>query len=43
MKGSEVYCILSFRVPTTSVGARVEREREQRGARGQRGVKHIVY
>ena len=26
MKGSEAYCILGFRVPTTSVGARGEGE-----------------
>ena len=30
MKGSEAYCILGFRVPTTSVG---------QGMRGQKGVK----
>ena len=29
MKGSEAYCIVGFRVPTTSLGARGE------GAKGQ--------
>ena len=33
MKGSEAYCILGFRVPTTSVGARDE------GAKGSEGSK----
>ena len=33
MKGSEAYCILGFRVPTTFVGARDE------GAKGSEGGK----
>ena len=38
MKGSKAYCILGFRVPTTSVGARGE---GRRGAKRQRGVKGV--
>ena len=33
-KGSEAYCIIGFRVPTTYVGARGE---------GVKRAKHIVY
>ena len=36
MKGSEACCILGFRVPTTSVGARGEGKREQRGVKGSK-------
>ena len=37
-KGSKAYCILGFRVPTTSVGARGE------GVKGSEGgAKRIVY
>ena len=37
MKGSEAYCILGFRVPTTSVGARDE------AAKGSEGEKSILF
>ena len=30
-KGSKVYCILGFRVPTTSVGVRSERAKRSEG------------
>ena len=40
MKGSEAYCILGFRVPTTSVGARGEGEK---GAKGSEGEQSILY
>ena len=36
MKGSEAYCVLGFRVPTTSVGARGEGAIEQRGVKGSK-------
>ena len=36
MKGSESYCVLGFRVPTTSVGARGEGAIEQRGVKGSK-------
>ena len=36
-KGGKAYCILSFRVPTTSV------ETGGEGDQGVRGAKHIVY
>ena len=40
VKGSKVYCILGFRVPTTSVGGRGKgSEGSKGGQREQRGVK----
>ena len=45
-----MYCILGFRVPTTSVGARDEGVKGVKGSkggegeqRGAKGVKHILY
>ena len=37
MKGSKVYSILGFRVPTTSVGARGE------GVKGSEGEQSVFY
>ena len=43
VKGSKVYCILGFRVPTTSVGGRGKGAKGSEGSEGgqreQRGVK----
>ena len=36
-KGNEAYCILGYRVPTTSVGARGE------GVKGSEGEQSILY
>ena len=33
MNGSKAYCILGFRVPTTSVGARGERAKRSKGSK----------
>ena len=35
MKRNEAYCILGFRVPTTSVGARGEWEQGGEGSEGE--------
>ena len=39
MKGDEAYCILGFRVPTTSVGARDAGQRGAKGVKGSKGSK----
>ena len=39
MKGDEAYCILGFRVPTTSVGARGAGQRGAKGVKGSEGSK----
>ena len=42
VKGSEAYCILAFRVPITSVGARGEGQRGSKGVWGAKGSKCML-
>ena len=37
-KGSKGYVILGFRVPTTSVGARIERVMRSEGGKGEQSI-----
>ena len=41
MKGSEAYCILGYRVPTTSVGGRGEGAKGSEGGKGEQGGKGV--
>ena len=42
VKGSKAYCILGFRVTTTSVGARGEGAKGSKGVRGAKGSKGML-
>ena len=42
-KGNEVYCILGYRVPTTSVGQWVRGKMEQRGVKGSKAYCILGY
>ena len=39
VKGSKAYCMLGFRVPTTSVGERGVGQRGAKGVKGSKGSK----